>query len=95
VYVRFNGFRIAGREPVAALTPREKRDLEELFGMGSGYVLNFSNRSFQEFILDVTGLNIDDEAIGSSGTKANRLRHFWNTQPDHIVGTLLKSLLSM
>ena len=33
----------------------EKRHLERLFGMGSGYVLDFSNRTFEEFILDSTG----------------------------------------
>jgi hypothetical protein len=78
---------------VAALNSVEKRDLEKLFDMGGGYVLNFSNRTFQEFILDSTGEDIDDEKIGSRGSKANRLRHFWGTQPDHIVGALLQNLV--
>ena len=30
----------------------EKLKLEKLFGMESGYVLDFSNRTFQNFILD-------------------------------------------
>ena len=38
----------------------EKRNLERLFGMGSGYVLDFSNRTFEEFIFDSTGKNIYD-----------------------------------
>jgi hypothetical protein len=77
----------------STLTPAEKRDLEKLFHMGTGYVLGLSNRTFQELILDVTGLDIDDGRIGGSGSKANRLRHFWNTQPSHIVGTVVRSLV--
>jgi hypothetical protein len=78
---------------VSVLTPVEKRDLEKLFHMGTGYVLGLSNRTFRELILEVTGLDIDDERIGGSGSKANRLRHFWNTQPSHIVGTVVRSLV--
>ena len=31
------------------LSSIEKRKLERLLGMGSGYVLNFSDRTFSEF----------------------------------------------
>jgi hypothetical protein len=31
---------------MADLTAQEKRAFERVFGMGSGYVLNFSNRTF-------------------------------------------------
>lgn len=75
------------------MTHAEKRDLEEFLQMGGGYVLDFSNRTFQEFVLDSTGLNIDEESVGGSGSKANRLRHFWANQPDDIVGGLLKDLV--
>lgn len=40
------------------LTFIEKREFEKLFGMSSGYVLDFSNRTFEEFILETTGRNI-------------------------------------
>ncbi len=43
------------------LTFNEKRKFEQLLGMKSGYVLNFSDRTFKEFVLDATGLNIFDE----------------------------------
>ena len=33
------------------LTAIEKLKLEKLFGVESGYVLNFSNRTFSEFIM--------------------------------------------
>ena len=36
------------------LTSIEKRKLERLFGMGSGYVLDFSNRTFEEFVVETT-----------------------------------------
>jgi hypothetical protein len=60
--------------------------------MQSGYVLDFSNRTFQEFVMESTGLDIGDAEVGGSGSKANRLRHFWSSQPDHVVGRLLKDL---
>jgi len=60
--------------------------------MKSGVVFDFSNRTFQEFVFDSTGLDIDKESVGGLGSKASRLRHFWANQPDHIVGKLLKDL---
>ena len=56
----------------------EKRSLERLFSMGSGYVLDFSNRTFDEFVFDSTGKSIyDSKYDNGSGSKANRLRAFW------------------
>ncbi|MBZ5525627.1 MAG: hypothetical protein LAP21_25680 [Acidobacteriia bacterium] len=74
---------------MAKLSYGEKRDLEEFLRMGGGYVLDFSNRTFREFIFDSVSLDIDDEKIGGYGSKASRLRHFWSCQPDHIVDKLL------
>jgi hypothetical protein len=72
----------------------EKHKLEKLFGMSSGYVLDFSNRTFQEFVYDSTGKNIFDEAYNrESGSKANRLREFWQKEPNHLVGKLISDLL--
>jgi hypothetical protein len=71
----------------------EKRNLEEFLHMAGGYVLDFSNRTFQEFVYDSIRLNIDDETVGGLGSKAVRLRHFWKHQPDHIVGKLLKDFV--
>lgn len=59
------------------LTNIEKRKFETLFGMGSGYVLDFSNRTFDEFVIDSTGFSIFEEKYNSgSGSKANRLRTY-------------------
>jgi len=63
------------------LTGPEKTGFERMLGMGSGYVLDFSNRTFSEFILDITGRGIYDARYDyESGSKANRLRGFWKEE---------------
>jgi hypothetical protein len=72
----------------------EKRKLESLFGMGSGYVLNFSNRTFAEFFHETVGRNIYDSAYSyGSGSKANKMRAFWQKEDNRVVGTLLNEML--
>lgn len=67
---------------MAEFTYLEKQRLEKLFGMGSGYVLRFSDKTFREFVHDTTSRNIDDEKYKKAGTsKANRLRTFWSKEP--------------
>jgi hypothetical protein len=79
---------------MANLTPAEKRKLERLLGMGSGYVLGFSNRTFADFVLDSTGRDIySDKYDYGSGSKANRLRGFWNEEPNGVVAKLIGDLL--
>lgn len=76
------------------LTAAEKRKLERAFGMESGYVINFSNRSFEEFLLDSVGIEIYDEQYNyGSGSKANRMRALWDIEPNHIVGKVLEDIL--
>jgi hypothetical protein len=76
------------------LTNTEKRSLERMLGMESGYVLDFSNRTFEEFVTDSIGKNIYDSKYDyGSSSKANRLRGFWNVEPNHIVGKLLEDLI--
>jgi hypothetical protein len=72
----------------------EKRKFEQLLGMNSGYVLDFTNRSFAEFVLDGTGRDIYDSRYDyGSGSKANRLRAFWEKEDNALVGKLMKALL--
>jgi hypothetical protein len=78
---------------MANLKYGEKNDFEELLGMRTGYVLDFTNRQFREFVLDSVRLDIEDPVIGGVGSKAVRLRHFWKNQPDHIVGRLMNDLV--
>ncbi len=79
---------------MADLTSIEKLRLEKFFGMGSGYVLDFSNRTFNEFILENTRINIYEEKYSyASGSKANRLRAFWEKESNYLVGKLTLAML--
>ena len=76
------------------LTGPEKRAFERLLAMGGGYILDFSNRTFSEFVMDSTGRDIYDARYDfGSGSKANRLRGFWKEEPNHIVAQLMGELL--
>jgi hypothetical protein len=79
---------------MADLTPQEKRVFDRVLAMGDGYVLNFSNRSFDEFVSDSTGRLIGDTKYDyGSGSKANRLRGFWKVESNPVVAKLLGDLL--
>ena len=79
---------------MADLSNTDKLKLEKLLGMESGYVLDFSNRSFEQFVLENTGRNIYSKGYDVNGTsKANRLRTFWIINNNDIVGKLIEALL--
>lgn len=81
---------------MAKLKFNELRQLEKLFNMGGGYVLNFSNRTLQEFVYDSVEADIYDERYNyKSGSKANRLRAFLNSEPEHHVGKLIQDLIDI
>lgn len=62
--------------------------------MDSGYVLKFTNRTFQEFVADCVQLDINNEKYSySTGSKANRLRKFWEIEPNHVVGKVVRDLI--
>lgn len=67
------------------------RLIDDLFGMGDGYVLNFSNKTFAEFFYDELEINIDEPLYEVEGTsKAKRLRYFLrNAEPELRIKTLL------
>jgi hypothetical protein len=80
---------------MADLTPFEKRKLERALGMRSGYVLNFNNKTFCEFFLDCCGIDIYNEKYNfSSGSKANRMRAFWELESNYLVAEVLDTLFS-
>lgn len=79
---------------MGTLTSIDKQKFEKLLGMDNGYVLDFSNRTFEEFFRDNSLIEIYDSKYDyASGSKANRLRAFWNIEDRIKVGNLLKSLL--
>jgi len=62
--------------------------------MESGYVLNFSDRTFGEFIEEVANVDIHSNRYTTQGTsKANKLRTFWKVESDYLVGKLLLALI--
>lgn len=71
----------------------QMRDIDAAFGMGTGYVLDFSNRTFEEFFEDEFGLYIYDPKYEGRGTsKANRLRAFIETEDAIAVSVVLRKL---
>jgi hypothetical protein len=79
---------------MADMTFPDRQALEKGFRMEAGFVLGFSDRTFQEFIYDSVGRNIYTEAYAFNGqSKAKRLRAFIKVEPNHIVGKLLGDLV--
>ncbi len=63
--------------------------------MSSGFVLDFSNWKFREFVLDSVGVGIYDDKYAINGdSKARRLRAFWQLEPNHLVGKITKDLFN-
>ena len=79
---------------MSSLTMRDKRVLEEFLGMGSGYVLNFSDRTFGDFVHEAVDIEINSDDYTIYGTsKAKKLRAFWEVESDYIIGRLLNALI--
>ena len=67
--------------------------LDQLFGLNSGYVLNFTNRTFSEFFSGEIGVNIDSQKYCQIGaSKGKRLRVFLQIEPEPLVGRVLRAL---
>jgi hypothetical protein len=62
--------------------------------MSSGYVLNFSDRTFGEFFIDIDNIDIHSDRYAFNGrSKANKLRAFWRRESDSLVGRALIALI--
>ena len=78
---------------MANLNITSKKLLEKYLEMGGGYVLDFSNITFTHFFDDY-GIDIDaKDYMYGSGSKANRLRGFWEVSDDVLVGKVLLGLI--
>lgn len=76
------------------LTHVEKQKLERELNMADGYVLNFSNRTFEEFFREVVRVQIFDSRYNlGSGSKANRVRAFWQIATDEQLRLFLSGLM--
>lgn len=61
--------------------------------MASGYVLEFTDRTFSEFFQRLE-INIDDDKYKVNGSsKAKRLRMFWELESDKVVAAALIEML--
>ena len=77
-----------------SLKLRERAKFEELLDMSSGYVWGYSNSSFEYLFATVLDISIYDEKyIAYGGSKANRLRAFWDSESDREVGMILSAIL--
>lgn len=81
---------------MADLSFIEKSYFESFLEMKSGNVLDFSIRTFQEFVADTVGEDIYGEKFNySSGSKANRLRAYIKSESNYNVGVLLEKLVEL
>lgn len=79
---------------MANLNTNEKQVLEKLFQMGGGGVLNFTNRTISEFFVDDIGIDIyNDKYNYASGSKANRMRGFWQIADNQTTGKSIAKLI--
>jgi len=80
---------------MADIKQSEKLMFESILGMAGGYVLEFSNGTFQEFVFNVCKIDIYQSKYELYGdSKAKRLRAFWQLESNITVGKLLKELLA-
>src|SRR5580693_5042753 len=67
--------------------------LDDLFEMGGGYVLNFSDRTIARFFAEELNIDFDDAIYAQNGTsKARRLRCFLQTVDKPTVVRTLNAL---
>lgn len=78
---------------MSSLTDIEKRYVERVLGMSGGYVLDFTDATFDTlFKRHQRDIHHGPyQTYGSS--KAKKLRAFWEVEPDAIVGSVLSELL--
>ena len=78
---------------MSRLTAPEKRYFERLFGMRSGYVLDFTDPTYEEFFRHY-GIQIHDSKYQHYGSsKAKKLRAFWEIEEDDMVGRVLSEMV--
>ncbi|MGI2146076.1 TIR domain-containing protein [Shewanella frigidimarina] len=78
---------------MATLAKRDIRILETYLQMSGGHLLDFSHRTLAEFF-EYYSIDIDEAQYQvGSGSKANRMRGFWQTNSDMVVGRVLKGLI--
>lgn len=78
---------------MSSLTDVDKRYLEKLLGMQSGYVLDYSDATFGEFFQRYK-IDIHSAKYQTYGTsKAKKMRAFWESEQDSLVSQVLSEML--
>ena len=78
---------------MSSLTDIDKRYLENILNMSSGYVLDYSDATFGEFFKQHR-VDIHNPKYHIYGTsKAKKLRSFWEQESDVLVGRVLSEML--
>lgn len=77
---------------MADLDNATKLKLESIFEMSGGYVLDFSNAAFADFVRVSIGLDFYDK-YGDSLSKARLLRALWEHEPDDAIAKLNLDLI--
>ena len=81
--------------PLSTLTEIEKRYLEKILNMSSGYVLDFTDATFDEFFrrygIEIHGMQY--QTYGKS--KAKKMRAFWEKEPDIVILPVLSEMLDV
>lgn len=73
----------------------DKRVIENFLAMRGGYVLDFSNRELQDFIIDTVQLDIYNNKYSNKGeSKANRVRELIRIEENITILKLLKDFLN-
>lgn len=80
---------------MADLNFNEKQAIEKLFRMPTGYVLGFSDTTFQTFIGESVGIDIHSEkyVVNEGRSKAKKFRVFLKKESDYTVAKVLGDLL--
>lgn len=78
---------------VANFKSTEMRFLDSIFDMGGGYVLDFSNRTMDEFFMEELEIDISHEMFSKDGTsKARRVRCLLQNADYPTVARVLEAL---
>jgi len=78
---------------LSSLTAVDKRYLEKLFGMETGYVLDYSDPTYAE-LFHGHGIHIHSGRYQTYGTsKAKKMRSFWEQEDDNLTGIVLSEIL--
>ena len=80
---------------MSTLTEVDKRYLEKILGMEGGYLLDYNDMTFGQFFnrhrVDIHGMRY--QTYGTS--KAKKMRAFWESEPDALVGKVLSEMLDV